>query len=115
MWRGSDGRFHTVALPDPSEVFTAAALTAVRRVLGDADGDDVESLLERVELSVVEYWDSHPRDEEAETSFVDMAVPSELFDRVVASLPELEAAMEDVHPRWRLDVAMAVTDLADMD
>jgi hypothetical protein len=102
-------------LPDPSEVLTAAALAAVRRVLDDAEADDVGSLLERLELSVVEYWDSHPRDEEAEASFVDMAVPSGQFDCVVASLSELEAALYDVDPRWRLDVAMAVDDLTEMD
>jgi hypothetical protein len=104
-----------VALPDPTEVFTAAALTAVQRVLDDAPGHDVESLVERLELSVVEYWELHPRDEEAEAPFVDMAVPSGHFDRVVASLSELEAALDDVDPRWKLDVVMAVDDLTTLD
>jgi hypothetical protein len=115
VWRGSDGRFHTIALPDPSEAFTSAAAAAVRQVLDKAEYDDVESLLERLELSLVEHWDTRPRDEEAEASFVDMPVPPRLFDRVVASLPEMEAALDEVDPRWRLDVAMAVDDLADMD
>jgi hypothetical protein len=104
-----------VALPHSSEVFAAPALTAVRSVLDEAESDEVESLLERVESSVFGYWDAHPTDEEAEAAFVDAPAPSGLFDRVVTSLSELEAALDVVDPRWRLDVALAVDDLSDRE
>jgi hypothetical protein len=44
-----------------------------------------------------------------------MAVLSGHFDRVVASLSELEAALNDVDPRWKLDVVTAVDDLTTPD
>jgi hypothetical protein len=102
-------------LPAPSEVFTAAALAAVRQALDDAEGEEIESLLERLELAVLEYWAPYSSDDEAEACFVDMPAPSGLFDRVVAGLADLEAAIDDVDPRWRLDVVLAVDDLTDMN
>lgn len=92
MWRGDDGRFHTVALPDPGEVFTDAAVTAIERVPAQANSNDIAELMERRELAVVEYWDDRPVDEEAEAPFVDSTPPIGLFDRVVGSLSELETA-----------------------
>ncbi|WP_075012325.1 hypothetical protein [Geodermatophilus obscurus] len=112
MWRGDDGRLHTVALPEPDEIFTDAALPAVERVLERTDHEEVADLLERRELAAVEYWDNRPVDEETEAPFVDIPAPTGLFHRVVASLAELEAALAEVDPRWALDVALALDDLA---
>ena len=115
MWRGDDGRFHTVALPHPGEVFTDAALAAIEHVLARAKSGDIAELVERRELAVVEYWDDRPVDGEAEAPFVDSTPPVGLFDRVVGSLSELEDAVADVDPRWGLDVVTALDDLAGAD
>jgi hypothetical protein len=115
MWRADDGRFHTVALPDPGEVFTDAALAAIERVLAQANSNDIAELVERRELAVVEYWDDRPVDGEAEAPFVDSTPPIGLFDRIVGSLSELEAALAEVDPRWGLDVVTAFDDLVEAD
>ena len=115
MWRGDDGRLHTVALPDPGEVFTGAAMTAIGQVLAQATPEDIAELVERRELAVVEYRADRPFDGEAEGLFVELAPPIGLFDRVVGSLPELEAALADVGPSWGLDVVTALDDLAGAD
>ena len=115
MWRGQDGRLHTVALPDPGEVFTDEALAALEQLVAQADFEDVADLVERHELAAVEYWDGRPVDQDAEAPFAEMAPPTGLFDRVVASLSELEAALAVVDPRWGLDVVTALDDLVDSD
>jgi hypothetical protein len=115
MWREDDGGFHTVALPDPGEVFTDAALAAIEQVLAQAKVEDIAELVERRELAVVEYWDDRPVDGEAEAPFVDLTPPIGLFDRVVASLSELETALAEVDPRWGLDVATALDDLVEVN
>jgi hypothetical protein len=115
MWRGDDGRFHTVALPDPGEVFTGQALAAIEQVLAQATSEDIAELVERRELAVVEYWNDRPVDAEAEAPFVDLTPPVGLSDRVVGSLSELEAALAEVDPRWGLDVATALDDLVELD
>jgi hypothetical protein len=115
MWRGDDGRFHTVASPDPGEVFTDAALAAIEQVLAQAKSEDIAELVERRELAVVEHWDDRPVDGEAEAPFVDSTPPIGLFDRVVGSLSELEAALAEVDPRWGLDVVTAFDDLVEAD
>ena len=115
MWRGNDGVLHTVALPDPGEVFTHAAWAAIEQLLDEADYEDVSDLVERGQLVVYDYWDERPVDEAAEAPFVALPPPIDLFDRVVASLSELEAALAEVDPRWRLDVALALEDLVEAD
>ncbi len=115
MWRGDDGRFHTIALPDPGEVFTDVALAAIEQVLDQANYEDIAELVERRELAVVEYWEDRPVDGEAEAPFVDLPPPMGLFNRVVASLSELEAALTEVDPRWELDVVTALDDLVEAD
>ncbi len=103
----------TVALPDPGEVFTDAALAAVEQVLRQAAAADVADLVERRQLAVVQFWDGRPVDIETETLFVDVPAPGALFDRVVASFSELDAALADLDPRWGLDAALALGDLVD--
>jgi hypothetical protein len=115
VWRTRDGRFHVINLPDPTEVFTDRALAAVERLLEEVDDEAVSNLVERAELAVVEHWEPLPIDEELEAPFVDLSAPVELFDREVSSLPELEAAMAAIEPRWRLEVASALEELADRD
>ena len=48
-----------------------------------------------------------------EAPFVDLAAPPGVFERIVVSLPELEAALAEVDPRWALDVVLALDDLVD--
>jgi hypothetical protein len=115
MWRGEDGAFHTVALPDPGEVFTDAAWAAIEQVLAQAKSEDIAELVERRELAVVEHWDDRPVDGEAEAPFVDLTPPIGLFDRLVGSLSELEAALAEVDPRWGLDVVTALDDRVEAD
>lgn len=104
---------HTVALPDPGEVFTDAALVAVEQVLNQAATEDVADLVERRQLAVVQYWASRPVDTETEAPFVDLPAPAGLVDRVVARLGELETALTHVDPRWGLEIALALDDLVD--
>lgn len=108
MWRGPDGRFHTVFLRDAGAVFTPSALAAVREVLADVSDDDVWELVLRAQGSVVEYWKSRPIDEQAEAPFVDQAPPGGLINRTVTSVGELEDALKGVDPRWGIEVAQAL-------
>ena len=64
LWRGQDGRFHTVFLPLVGAVFTQAAVAAAREVLADVSDEDAEDLVMRVQESVVEppfRWPSSAR------------------------------------------------------
>ena len=108
VWRGPDGRFHTVFLRDAGAVFTPSALAAVSEVLADVGDEDVEELVLRVQESVVEYWQPRPLDEQAEAPFVDQAPPGGLIDRTVTSVRELEDALMGVDPRWAIEVAQAL-------
>ena len=111
MWRGRDGRVHTVALPDPGDLFTEAARRAVQRVLEGVEGEDRDVLTERMELGVIDYWSARPVDETEESAFIAAAPPAQLFNSLVANTDELEDALRAVDPRWALDVIVAVDDL----
>lgn len=115
MWRGGDGVLHTVALPEPGELFTDAARAAIEQLLDGADSEDVSDLVERSQVAAYEYWDKRPVDEAGEAPFVASPPPIDIFNRVVASLRELETALAEVDPRWRLDVALALEDLVEAD
>jgi hypothetical protein len=115
VWRGPDGRFHTVFLRDAGAVFTPSALAAVREVLADVSDDDVWELVLRVQESVVEYWQARLSDEQAEAPFVDQAPPGGLIDRTVTSVAELEDVLKGVDPRWGIEVAQALEVIGDSD
>ncbi len=104
---------HTVALPDPAEVFTDEALAAVGQVLDQASAEDVADLVERRQLAVVQHWEGRPVVTRTEALFTGLPAPAGLVDRVVASVDELETALADIDPRWGLDVALALDDLLD--
>ena len=115
MWRSADGVLHTVAAPDPGRLFTDAAWAAIEQLLDEADHEDVSDALERGQWALYDYWDERPVHEAAEAPFVALPAPIGLFDRVLASLSELETALAEVDPRWRLDVALALEDLVGGD
>ncbi len=113
VWRGQDGRFHTVFLRDAGAVFTPAALAAVREVLAEVSDEHVWDLVVRVQESVVEYWGPRSVDVPAEAPFVDQAAPEGLIDHTVTSVGELEDVLKGVDPRWGIEAAQALEVLGD--
>jgi len=105
MWVTPDGVLHTVALPDPSQVLTAPAEDAFRRLVGQ-EGTAVETFLEAAETDC--YDDVRV---DADDRFVAEAPPQGLVDRGPRSVTELREIVSAVPPRWRLDVVMALSDL----
>ena len=102
------GVAHTVALPDPaglmSDRFRASldAPISVRR-------PEVSVLLERMEDGIYEQVSSIPVD----GAYERRSPPKELLDDEVWSEQELEAALEQVDLRWRLDAVLALGDYID--
>ena len=80
------------------------------QLLDAVDDKDLAGLVERRQLVEYDYWALQPVDEAAEAPFVALPPPIGLFDRRVASLPELEVALAEVDLRWRLDVVLALED-----
>ena len=97
MWRTRDGVMHTVALPEPRDVF------------------QFEVMVESVQDDLVSHWDGVPLDEDGERAFFAQAVPVGTFDSAVTDEESLAEALRRIEPRWRLDVTSAVEDLADGD
>lgn len=113
MWRTPDGTLHTVALPSPSLLFTDTALDSLTDVLARSGEDELEELIEETEDAVFDLWADRTFEEHVEQAFHAQAAPAGIFTAWVSDRASLVQALEQVDARWRLDVVMAVQDLAD--
>jgi hypothetical protein len=66
----------------------------------------VDTVIAKVEARLGELTRAAPRR---------MGIPQGVFDRVVTRVSDLQAALDDVGPRWSLHVAMAPAHLSDGD
>jgi len=118
MWRTADGALHTVALPEPAEAFTSSSLVAVVAVLDGLTSEVREEVLEEMEMRCVALWETSPGtvEEAEEEHFHAVAVPRGVFTAEPVDRTALQEAVAQVHPRWRLDVVLAMQDVvADAD
>lgn len=111
MWRTKDGVVHTVPVADPEVLFTGAALESVRSLVSDRDGSVLD--VERIVLRTIDESARPPYDEDAERPFVAAAPERGIFATVVHTEQELRQGLAALHWRWRLDVVLALQDLAD--
>lgn len=111
MWITPDGRFNTVALPEPREVLTPRALTGLMRLRDAVGAERIGAELEQAEASFLE-----PEFEpDADDAFVGVAPPVGLLDGEFDSLDALIEAVGRVPERWQLDILEALSDLNDQD
>ena len=113
MWRSADGVLQTVALPDPRPVFSARALQSIEVLVADEGAERLLGVLEAAELDLVDHWGSQVVELEAETSFKAVPAPDALVDAPITGYSELFGALDQIDPRWRLDVVLAMQDLID--
>ena len=102
-----------MALPDPGELFTPAALTAVHRVLADLDSHEGEELVEELQDDAILALESVPFNETDEQAFAHQAPPPALVATVVDDEDDLRQLVAGVELRWRADVALALEDIKD--
>jgi hypothetical protein len=113
MWRTSDGRVNTVAMPDSSFLFTAPALSSVETVLAAIDAEMVDRLVGDLQAEAIVASETVPVDTDIETRFRHEAPPQRLFTAIVSDEQELRQAMAALDWRWQLDLAMAIEDITD--
>ena len=113
MWRTEDGRLHTVALPDPGQLFTPEALAGAEAVLRDVGPDEAQELVDELQDETSLALDDVPVDQDEERRFAHTAPPLELVREVADDEEDLRRLVSDVDHRWRLDVAFALEDLID--
>ena len=115
MWVTADHRLHTVAVPHPEELFTEPALETLVALLADLGMDAIDEIVETAETNIFELFLDTKVDLDAEAPFAEAAAPIEIFSALVYTRDQLAAAIDDIDLRWRLDVLMALQDLADTD
>ena len=113
MWRTEDGRLHTVALPDPTQVFIRDALAGAEAVLRDLGPDEAREFAEELQDEASLAVDVVPLDQDEERQFADAAPPLELVSEVAEDEEHLRRLVSEIDRRWRLDVAFALEDLID--
>lgn len=107
-----------MALPEPAQVFTPSSLVAVTAVLDGLTSEAREEVLEEMAMECLALWeaDSERIVEADEEQFHAVAVPRGLFTAEPVDRTALREAVAQVHPRWRLDVVLAMEDIvADAD
>jgi hypothetical protein len=84
----------------------------VLSVLGDLDDERLDALVEDLTFDTAAHWNEVEVDEAVEQAFYARPAPALLFDTVVTDEASLTHALRQAPPRWRLDVLLAVEDLA---
>jgi hypothetical protein len=109
MWIDDDGVTHTVALPDPTRVMSddfRASLDAL--VAGDRDA--LRVIVEHAEMRAHEAdWSDLVGSE----IHVAAPAPVDLLQGRLATPDDVAHAIDQVVPRWRLDVILALDDYLD--
>jgi hypothetical protein len=109
VWIDDDGVTHSVAQPDPTRVMSIDFRESLDR-LAVGDRQALRLVVERAEARAYETDWSDLRGSEIH---VRAAPPDGLLCGLVASPDDLERAIEQVVPRWRLDAIFALDDYLD--
>jgi hypothetical protein len=109
MWVTPDGVQHVIALPDPAEVLTPAALASFARLVAMEDAESIELRLDDRLLALSD----HGFEADPDGVFVERAPAIGLLDGDLSSMEGLDAALSSVDPRWQVDLLFALQDLLD--
>jgi hypothetical protein len=109
MWIDDDGVTHTVALPDPTHVMTDDFRASLDALVA-RDRDALRAIVERAEIRAHETdWSELVGSE----MHVAAHAPAELLQGRLATPDDVAHAVDQVVPRWRLDVILALDDYVD--
>lgn len=113
MWRTSDGVAHTVALPDATDPFTDETAAAAGHLAATMGPDRWDSLIEELFEAAIAVGDEHPFSADREKEYEAVTPPRGILAAPVRDAGHLRTAIERLPWRWRLDVVLAMEDLAD--
>ena len=112
MWIDERGVAHTVALPKPKEIMTKSFRRSLDSLL-HTERAQVETVLAGAEETIYEKGSLEPVDRETEAGYEGRTPPVKVLDGALTDANDLRAAIDNVDPRWRLDVVLALQDYAD--
>lgn len=104
MWVTSDGVQHVLALPQPADVLTAAALTSYAELVRATPREDLELALDDRLLGLSDAGFAPDPD----GAFVERAPAEGLLDGDLSSIAGLDAALSAIDPRWQVDLLYAL-------
>jgi hypothetical protein len=107
MWVTSDGRQHVLALPDPSDVLTPAALASFALLVAHDDRDELGLLLDDRLLELSDAGFAPDPDGE----FLERAPAEGMLDGDLSTRESLLAALAPIDPRWQVDLLIALRTL----
>jgi hypothetical protein len=110
VWIDDKGVYHTVAQPDPTTLMSEVFRASLDRLVAEKH----EAVIEAIE-SEQDLFFEQPRELLAqgtpdEGRYVATAPPTKLLTDTVATIGELEVAIQSIESRWRLDALMALDD-----
>ena len=109
VWVDGEGVGHTAALPDPTRVMTADFQATLDALIG-RDREAVRGIVEHAEKRAYEAdWSDLAGSE----IHVGAPAPADLLRGHLASPDDVARAIDQVVPRWRLDVILALDDYVD--
>ena len=109
VWVDEKGVGHTVALPDPTRVMTTDFQESLDALIA-RDRDAVRTVVEQAESLAYETGWS---DLVGSKTHVEAPAPADLLQGHLATPEDVGVAVDEVVPRWRLDVIMALDDYVD--
>jgi hypothetical protein len=109
VWIDDEGVAHTVALPDPTLVMSED----FRSSLDTLAARDREALCAVVEHAEMRAYETDWSDLRGSEIHVRAAAPADLLRGHLVTPDDLVHAIDQVVPRWRLDVILALDDYLD--
>jgi hypothetical protein len=107
MWVTPDGVQHVIALPDPAELLSPAALASFTRLVAMEDAESLELRLDDRLLALSDA--GFPPDPDG--MFVERAPAEGLLDGDLSTMDGLDAALAAIDTRWQVDLLFALQDL----
>jgi hypothetical protein len=109
VWVDEEGVGHTVALPDPTKVMSADFQAGLDVLVG-RERDALRSIVEHAEKRAYEAdWSDLVGSE----VHVEAPAPADLLHGHPTTPDHVAHAIDQVVPRWRLDVILALDDYVD--
>jgi len=109
MWVAEDGVQRTIALPDPSDVLSEEGLSTFAVLVSAADRDELELWIDDRLLALHDATFKPDPD----GVFVERVPAAGMLDGDLSTYEGLGAALDDVDPRWQVDLLLALHDLID--
>ncbi len=107
MWVTADGKQHVLALPDPADVLTPAALASFAVLVAGEERDDLALLLDDRLLALSDQgFEADP-----EGVFVERAPAEGTLDGDLSTRAGLDTALAGIDPRWQVDLVVALQHL----